>query len=304
VLAISPDGSRIAFLEGTIGKGPLYVRDLESDTPRELDGTTGASSPFFSPDGRWIGYFSPGKLRKVSVDGGRPIDLADRTSTAAPPGAPTARSSSRPTRPPGCSAFRPAAAAAAVTELDVAHGERTHRWPRVLPGGREVAFTVGTRVGPATTKTRPSSAVDLATGKRRPLIRGASMVRFTATGHAARPRRSGAGDAARAAHGQVAEDATQVLRASPACRRAESCTSTSRATARWSTPSATQSIEELDIAWFSRTGEAQPLPVPRVQYRVLRFSPDGRRVAIAAGPGAAAAATSRSSTRRAARSRN
>ena len=70
---ISPDGTRLAFLADS-GSGPeLFVRDLKSAVPLALEGTRGATQPFFSPDGQWIGFFRDKSLFRVSVTGAAPI---------------------------------------------------------------------------------------------------------------------------------------------------------------------------------------------------------------------------------------
>jgi Tol biopolymer transport system component len=70
--AISPDGQTLAMVV-TTGEAPhLYVRPLESTLPKMLSGTDGASNPFWSPDGQWIGFFADGKLKRVGVAGGTP----------------------------------------------------------------------------------------------------------------------------------------------------------------------------------------------------------------------------------------
>ena len=53
------------------------MRPLDQFGATLLAGTDGASKPFFSPDGRWVGFFGSGKLQKVSIDGGAPIILCD-----------------------------------------------------------------------------------------------------------------------------------------------------------------------------------------------------------------------------------
>jgi serine/threonine-protein kinase len=63
------------------------VRDRDNLAPRALEGTEGADGPFFSPDGRWIGYFAHGKLYKVAVDGHPPTFLADSATETLPGGA-------------------------------------------------------------------------------------------------------------------------------------------------------------------------------------------------------------------------
>src|SRR5207244_2734614 len=66
---LSPDGERLAYV--STGKGEarrLYTRRLDQAESRAITGTEGADAPFFSPDGRWIGFFAGQKLKKVSVD--------------------------------------------------------------------------------------------------------------------------------------------------------------------------------------------------------------------------------------------
>ena len=61
--------------------------------------------------------------------------------------------------------------------LDAARGERTHRWPEILPGGKTVLFTVGTEDKPGDYDEARIDAVSLATGKRHVVYRGASLAR-------------------------------------------------------------------------------------------------------------------------------
>ena len=69
---ISPDGQTLAMVV-TTGEAPhLYLRGLDSVTFRLLAGTDGASSPFWSPDSQWIGFFADGKLKRIGVAGGAP----------------------------------------------------------------------------------------------------------------------------------------------------------------------------------------------------------------------------------------
>ncbi len=75
-LAISRDGATLAYVARRHETTQLYVRRLDEREFRPLAGTEGASQPFFSPGGEWIGFFSNGELKKVSVAGGDPITLA------------------------------------------------------------------------------------------------------------------------------------------------------------------------------------------------------------------------------------
>jgi serine/threonine protein kinase/Tol biopolymer transport system component len=285
VLAVAPDGSRVAFAAG--GLSTLYVRELDSAEPRALDGTAGATSPFFSPDGRWLGYFSPGKLRKVAIEGGRPIDLAmanlDRGAVWCPDGSIVYS----PDATTGLWRLGPGdAPPRALTEIDVKGGERTHRWPALLPGGREVAFTVGRIDQPGHYEDARIDAVDLESGRRRPLFRGASMVRFTPGGIALLGREGQVlALPLEGSHGGRTDDARPVVR--DVAGVAESGIVHFAVAADGTLVYAPRDprASAFELAWLNPSGVAEPIAVPPGQYRLLRLSPDGRRVAMAVGPG-------------------
>ena len=97
VLALSPDGSHLAYVAVRGGTQQVYLRPMDSLEARPLPGTDGAVNPFFSANGHWLGFFAVGKLKKISVNGGAAVTLADAGSLGAPVGAIRARLSSRPT---------------------------------------------------------------------------------------------------------------------------------------------------------------------------------------------------------------
>jgi serine/threonine-protein kinase len=74
VLAPSPDGSQFVYST----PNGFYLRSLDSLEPRLLPGTSGALSPFFSPDGKTVGFAAAsGRLERVAVNGGSPVAVAD-----------------------------------------------------------------------------------------------------------------------------------------------------------------------------------------------------------------------------------
>jgi hypothetical protein len=81
-LALSPDGSEIAWSACDTVACRLFVRSLNRLDVRMLPGTEGAQSPFFSPDGRWLGFFADGRLQKVAIAGGAPVPLSDTPQPA------------------------------------------------------------------------------------------------------------------------------------------------------------------------------------------------------------------------------
>jgi serine/threonine protein kinase/Tol biopolymer transport system component len=80
-LVVSPDGRRVAFVARQ-GDGPatILMRELDAPAPRPLAGTEGASSLFWSPDNRFIGFFADGKIKKVDVSGGVPTVVCPATA--------------------------------------------------------------------------------------------------------------------------------------------------------------------------------------------------------------------------------
>ena len=76
-VAVSPDGLRMV-IGASSSEGPrLFLRELNSASAVPIRGAEGATDPIFSPDGKWLAFFAGGKLKKVSLDGGTPVILAE-----------------------------------------------------------------------------------------------------------------------------------------------------------------------------------------------------------------------------------
>jgi eukaryotic-like serine/threonine-protein kinase len=77
-VALSPDGTHLVYVAAQDGgQTHLYVRRIDEIETRPLAATEGATTPFFSPDGRWIGFYGGGALKKMSLAGGVPLTIAD-----------------------------------------------------------------------------------------------------------------------------------------------------------------------------------------------------------------------------------
>src|SRR5439155_22187079 len=154
----------------------LHTRRLDQAESRAITGTEGPDAPFFAPDGRWIGFYTGQKLKKLSVDGGTPIALCDTVTGRAPSGTWGEDDQIVAALRSGL-VHVPASGGSALPLTTLASGEVQHRWPQVLPDGRAVVFTSNAT---AYADSGSIEAVTLATGARKVLHRNASFGRYVA----------------------------------------------------------------------------------------------------------------------------
>jgi DNA-binding winged helix-turn-helix (wHTH) protein/Tol biopolymer transport system component len=146
-LAVSADGRVLAWsaCDGAAGTCALFVRPIDRLDAQRLAGTDGAAAPFFSPDGRWLGFFADGKLKKVSVSGGSPVALADAPVPGGGSWGAHGRIVFNGLPAGGLSiASDQGGEVTPLTAPRSARGELRHMWPAWLPDGRAVVFTVAT----------------------------------------------------------------------------------------------------------------------------------------------------------------
>jgi Tol biopolymer transport system component len=146
-LALSRDGSMLAFVspDETTGKNVLYVQAIGAEQPTALAGTDGATYPFWSPDGQYVGFFAESRLMKVRASGGPPQALATVS--------PSPRGGSWGSK--GVIVYNSDAGgflsrvnadgtgAAPLTEKLATPTEGSHRWPMFLPDGEHFLFWAG-----------------------------------------------------------------------------------------------------------------------------------------------------------------
>jgi Tol biopolymer transport system component len=143
--AVSPDGRMIAFIANTLtNKNQLFVRQVTAAAPVALERIVNAQWPFWSHDGRHIGYFAEGKLRRVPVAGGPAVDIATLAGfggTWNASGDILVGTDEGIVRVPA-----EGGAPERITTLDSAKGDRSHRYPQFLPDGRGFVFlAIGSR---------------------------------------------------------------------------------------------------------------------------------------------------------------
>ena len=141
-LALSPDGRRLVLSFAKEGKSQLSIRPLDSPQLQLLPGTENARAPFWSPDGKSIGFFANGKLETIPATGGPPQVLCDGTGIG---GGGTWNSNGVilfGTAGIGASIQRVNSAGGACTAVTMAEGDSRHAFPEFLPDGKHFVYLV------------------------------------------------------------------------------------------------------------------------------------------------------------------
>lgn len=278
---ISPDGTRLVYLiSGADGKERLATRALDQQKPVVLAGTEGAVSPFFSPDGQWVGFFADSKLKKVLVQGGGAVTLCDAPS---PRGASWGDDDNIIAALGVTSGLSRISSAGGLpqpaVEKDKQKQDRTLRYPQVLPGSKAVLFVAG-----ATANNYEDATIEVhsfKTGQRKTLQTGGYFGRFVPSGHLLYVRQgvlfAAPMDLDRLELAGPAVPVLEDVTAYPGHGSAEvdfSQTGTS-------VYQAGKSVEQAwPILWLENAGKTRPLLAKPGAYYDLRFAPDGKRLAM------------------------
>jgi serine/threonine-protein kinase len=288
MLALSKDGRTVVFKARDGGVGRLYARRLEDAAAVPIAGTEGAADLFLSPDGEWVAFTSDGKLRKVPLRGGAAVTLCDSGQGRGGAWGPDGTIVFSPEVTSGLMRL-PSSGGVPVplTVPDVAKGERSHRWPEFTPDGKSVLFTVGTLDKPGDYDDGRIDIVSLEGKNRHPVYTGASMARVAPNGTLLVASRGVINalpfDAGRGAvrgqpvpvfEGVAGDPSSGVVYFSVADDGAMTYFA-GGPTGR-----------ERDVVWVARDGKPTPLPIPAREYRDVRMSPDGTRLALSEGAGA------------------
>jgi len=287
-IALSPDGKTLVFGAIWGGRQQLYARAMDQLSATLIAGTSGGYSPFFSPDGQWVGFGADGELRKVPLSGGPAVTLC---KAAALFGASWGDDGTIvfATQRNGGLWRVPAAGGTPEALTTLQPGEYSHRLPHMLPGSRAVIFTI--LKGPTLWNDTQIVVRSLDTGQQTVLVTGGADGRYVSTGHLVYVRlgtlMAVPFDPVRLA---VTGGATGVIDSvmQAADRNASYMANTF---AGQFTASDTGALVYLTggavgagdrfLAWVDRHGTSQALPAPPRSYSGPRLSPDGQRVTVA-----------------------
>jgi eukaryotic-like serine/threonine-protein kinase len=169
--ALSPDGRQIVFVAKSDGIARLWLRSMAKATAAPLVATEGATHPFWSPDGRSIGFFAGDTLKRLDLDGGQPQTLASFSGNTFSSGSWSSKGVIMFSSGGGGSLFRIAASGGATTALPLV-GKIANLFPVFLPDGlhfvfgsavsnTEAAFYLGSLDGAAAVRLTSDAAVDV-----------------------------------------------------------------------------------------------------------------------------------------------
>ncbi|MCH7871222.1 MAG: PD40 domain-containing protein [Planctomycetes bacterium] len=182
IAAISPDGALLVYVATTETERQLYLRYMHQRDAVAMANTSGARSPSFSPDGRWIAFAQQGKLKKISVLGGPAQTICDAAQLRGADWGVNDTIAFAPTRRSGiwvvsASGGKPEK----VTDLGPDSGAASHRWPHLLPDGRSILFTQTDNEDDYTSAR--IEAVSVETRQRKVIVEGGRYARYIPTGH-------------------------------------------------------------------------------------------------------------------------
>ena len=277
-VALSPDGTQLAYVALQGGTQQLYLRALDSLEARPVPGTEGAVNPCFSPDGQWLVFFVGQKLKKISVNGGTSQTLGDAAFAHG-----VGWSSQ------GIIAFSltmssflgqvPDTGGTPKQLTRFSEGEISHRWPEFLPGGKTVLFTASTSSFSWNHSRVVAQAVE--TAERRNIIQNATNPKYAPSGHLIYAQ-SGSlmavpFDAQRLAITGAAVPVVENVSHDPVTGAAQYSISASGSLVY--VPGRAQA-DQRRLVWVARNGAEQPAAAPPRAYMFPRISPDGRRVVV------------------------
>jgi eukaryotic-like serine/threonine-protein kinase len=279
-IAMSPDGRLLVYTAAAGGGRPhLFLRPLGDLTARVMPGTEGASAPFLSPDGRWLGFYADGALKKVSVAGGVPLTICD----APPVWSATWGASDRivfATTLASSGLWLVAANGGEPEQITTPKpDEEQHGYPQFLPGTTRILFSIRRKsdwhLGLLTLETREWRAL----GNARVIGEGAQYLR---TGHLVYAQSGGlVATPFDPADGTLDQPPVPLVEQVETSRFGGAYFAIAADAGTLVYLPAGLSVGSRTLLRVDRDGRASPLIDAPAAYQSPAFSPDGRQLAVA-----------------------
>jgi Tol biopolymer transport system component len=280
-LALSPDGSRIAYVGHNASA--FFVRALDQLEPTRVGGSVDSRSPFFSPDSQWIAFFEgvERELKRMPASGGPAVRICavdgerqggawtrDGTIVFATGNTATGlwRVNSAGSEPQ------------MLTKPNREAGEADHVFPHAVPGRQQVLFTITPASG--NLDEARIALLDLSTGAHQVVLRGGFDARYAASGHLVYATTSGL-LAVPFDLDRLASTGVPVA-ASPPVGTTRTGAAYFDVAANGTlvyVPDAPSPEGDRILVWVDRAGRVEPIPSTPRGYLAVRLSPDGSRVA-------------------------
>jgi serine/threonine protein kinase len=276
-VVISPDGTRLAYASGNSPK--LFTRRMDQPKATELPGTQGASMPFFSPEGQWLGFYSAGKLNKISVEGGAVVPLADIGAFA---GASWGEDGSLVVSEAfGRGLMRiPAGGGPPEIIARLGKGELGLVLPHILPGGKAILFVA---IAANDVDKLTIEVLTLADRRRKIVARGGTSARYLATsggvGHLVYVNKATL-FAIPFDLGKLETRGTAVPVLDDVLIAGDGKLDFSSAGILVYRKASSGAAAMTTLQWVDPTGKKEPLRAKPGAYRNPSLSPDGKRVAL------------------------
>ena len=279
VVVLSPDGANMIY----VANQQLYLKPMAERAAKPIAGTLqDVNTPFFSPDGKWVGYFAVNaeQLKKIAITGGASVTIADISN---PFGVNWYSDDLILVGEGAKGIVRVAANGGMPDTIIAAKPGEVLQGPQMLPGGDEVLFTVGGLDGDDRWDKAQIVVQSVKTGVRKILITGGSDARYVSTGHIvyalginlfAVPFNVKKLEVT----GGPVPVVEGVMRSAPSNTAATffSFSNNGSLVAIEGTVVPTGAVPIM----FDKAGMKTPLPLPAGTYRIPRISPDGKQVAL------------------------
>ncbi len=276
-VALSPDGTALVYVARRGDSTQLYLRPMDQFEATPIPGTKGGSGPFFSPDGRWVGFFADSMLKKVLLSGGNPLRICEVPSEMVR-GASWGNDDTIVFSPSGFMGLLRVSANGGIPKAVTETGMDSYLWPEILPGGQDILFTSIARGRFADARI---GVLSLETGETKFLDVRGSNAHYALSGHVVFAR-AGALLAVpfdlerRESIGEpliVVEDVMD----NPSTGAGHFSISGAGDLAY--VGGGVDAVEST-LVWVDRRGKEKPLPLAQGVYDDPRLSPDGKRLAV------------------------